>query len=318
MKMKTKKTYFLDWHITKKIPICSSESDKVKIQSFKTFVKNTKNSNIYIETGMPYAMIYELIKNNNKVFLVDSQKLHSLRTEEDFKSDENDVLLLKNMVLQKKIIGRDITNEYIRYHQLKPLQTIYELLTRTSVRIQNIKKAFDREHEKSLISIKQNLVLDQQVDAIGKQKEIIAKEMKKEFSSDVKKLNVKGISTALLGQILTIAHPNLFHCKSAYLCYSGLKKLDHNKYNRNLKSLFYLCADETIKHRSDYFRNMYDKMKSDRKKDKIFHEKYETLKLNHENKKKTHFITFDSYLEKVVRNRLSTLIAKRIYEVFKD
>lgn len=321
--------YYIDWANTKKLAVLNSKQESPKLMTFSAFLESLNGKDeVYLETGCPWSKIRKINERGSQVYMVNGNLLAPLRDEQ--KTDENDALSLRRIVLDKKVKPKLVSDKYLKYHRLKPLQTMYELYTRTNSRAMNLKSSFEREHAGDQKIEAQIAILSAHVDTIEKMKEKLAKEMKTEFTPCVKKLGIKGIAHCLLGQILSIAPPPLFKNRGAYLRYCGLKQLDHDRYNRMIKSLYFLCVDSIVKHRSEPFRGMYDKFKKERgiidkqvvletEESKAHFAKYEARKSEHLNSKsKKQFVTYNSYVEKVVRNRVATFIAKRVYDTFKD
>lgn len=329
--------YYIDWANTKKLAVLNATQESPKLLTFNAFLESlNKKDEVYLETGCPWSKIRKIKERGSQVYMVSGNLLALLR--EGQKTDENDALSLREMILNKKVEPKPVSDKYLKYHRLKPLQTMYELYTRTNSRAMNIRSSFEREHAGDSKVEAQIAILSTHVDAIEKMKEKLAKEMKKEFAPCVKKLSIKGVAHCLLGQILSIAPPPLFKNRGAYLRYCGLKQLDHERYNRIIKSLYFLCTDSIVKQKNSPYRDIYEEFKHQRgmiqkeiegklewvencetKEYKEFLVKYESKKVEHLNSKSTkQFVTFKSYVEKIVRNRIATFIAKKVYDTFKD
>ncbi len=311
--------YYIDWAITKKITVIDDIAELPESRVFEDFIKETRDQDIYIETGCPFFKIVNLMENNNRIYMVNSGQLKQLRSELEIKDDMNDCLLLRKSIQNSEIGIKLINTKYLDYVRYRPLLSIYQLYSKMNTQILNISQAFDREHggAKDLALECFKSLINQHKLSIQKMKDSIERDMR-EFQWMVNRLNMEGVGTTLLGSIIIIAPPEFFPCRSAYLRYCGLKQLDHNRYNRMLKSLYYLCANQVIMRKTDEFRDIYDKFKKERLESEEFRRKYEALKVVHLNKYHKVFITFESYTERVVRNRISTFIAKRIYDTFRN
>ena len=78
-------------------------------------------------------------------------------------------------------------------------------------------------------------------------------------------IGIKGIGKWLWSGIIIYADPRLFETKSAYRKWCGLmdRKSINHKFSRNASRIYYLCADSLMTHRSDHWREIYDKTKEE-------------------------------------------------------
>lgn len=303
---------YIDWAHKKELIALKDNEEVITSLSLKD-LKDIKNDIIYIETGCPSRYIIELLKNNNQINLIEGFAVKTLRAD-GFKSDEEDVRILRSGILSKTLSCRNITQECYKMILYDPIQKIYELYSETKKQTMQIVDAFRKEYPEELIkdSLK---VLEKQIKILDKTKDAIKDLLVKDFKHCVKELDIKGVGEVLLARILILANPIFFPSRSKYLRYCGYSASCKTKYNRLVKSLYWFCADEVIRHKSE-LRKIYDKIKEDRLNSEEFKIRYESMKEEKEKKYKKSFITLKSYAHKVAKNRLATFICKAIYDKF--
>jgi uncharacterized protein YktA (UPF0223 family) len=246
--------------------------------------------NIYLEAGVPYLFLYQLISNNFNVFVVDGQEVNKFRGKRE-KTDEKDVEYIKDLYYQVPILFKELTLEDKNLVHAKYLVSKYIHFTKIIVRLKNQEKAFERHFGE--MNVYKYLIKDIEI----RRKKIII-EILPFLKEDIQKIQIAGVGNVLSMQILTSAHPKNFTSQSAYLAYCGYIGNVGTKYNRLAKTTAYQMAKSCIMHKNPTYYPLYIKIKEDLK-----------LKFIYDNKLKNNNRAI---------NRLSTFILKEIYQKVKN
>ena len=235
-----------------------------------------KDDIVLTEIGCPKGKLYQYAEKC-KVFLIDGKETDKARKKK--KTHKEDALTILRLYKEKPKLFKRLTvkdkEELERIKQFK----IYLRVTKTLAGIKNIQKAQQREYGEELDDIKD------QIKQLEKRKKELLKPLElwvKPYLKQVK--DIKGLGPRYLIEILLFANPKKFPCLSAYLKYCGFKGVckETHKFNRNVKSAYYMVVDGIIKHRNHNknngetninlktkykvnsplsFGNMYDKFK---------------------------------------------------------
>lgn len=318
-------TYYLDWAHkgTKKLAVYKNDEPlALELEWTDLVALLLKDDILYCETGCPKKELNNLLKLGVDIRLVDSKKLHDLKGDEYIKeTDVIDANFLRTAVLNEEVDFIKFNALTLALLPLRILEKNYDILEKTSVRLQNNISALKREFPEEVFS-KQTLVLENTLKTIDIEKERIGRLLDNYFCLYKKALAIKGIGYRLLSRILISAPPQLFSTHRKYLKYCGyLGKnggdLDF-KYNRQTKMLFHLCAEQMIKGSNEIYEPIYRKMREEfntSDKFKVKHELYNEKRKKRGLKKPVSLIYYSNVC---ALNKISTLICKEVYANFKN
>ncbi len=202
-----------------------------------------KEDIVLVEIGCPKGKLYQYAEKC-KVLLIDGKETDKARKgKKTHKEDALTILRLHNEKpkLFKKLNVKD-KEELERIKQFK----IYMWVTKTLAGIKNIQKAHQREYGEEL------KVINKQIKELEKNKKALLKPLEKWIKPQLEQVDdIKGLGPRYLIEILLFANPKKFPCLSAYLKYCGFKGVckETHKFNRNVKSAYYMVVDGIIKHR---------------------------------------------------------------------
>lgn len=317
--------YYLDWahENTKKLAVYKNNETLALELEWKELAELLiKDDILYCETGCPKKELNNLFKLGVVIHLVDSKKLHDLKGDEYVKeTDVIDAAFLRDAVLNKYVDSIQFNELTLALLPLRILEKNYDILEKTSVRLQNNISALKREFPEEVFS-KQTLVLEHTLKTIDIEKEKIGQLLDKYFCLYKQALGIKGIGFRLLSRILISAPPQLFSTHRKYLKYCGyLGKnggdLDF-KYNRQAKTLFHQCSEQMVKGSNEVYEPIYRKMRAEfntSEKFKIKHELYNEKRKKKGLKKPVSLIWYSNVC---ALNKVSTLICKEVYLSFKN
>lgn len=270
---------------------------------------------LYMERGCPKYALYQLLDDGYRIFQVDGKITKKLRYElGQEKTDEGDAELVKLAFesYPEKFIEFTLPEQTdFRYAFIMSRyeQTTEELAAFKNRRLAFIKEFGPLESFDSIIKI------------LEKDKKEMLKQVAPLIAGEYAKVkHIRGLGPALLARLLAVAHPRNFKSKSAYLLYCGYTKMsrDTNKYHRKAKSILYLIALQTLMHKDEHYRQIYDDAKEASSKNTCA-----TCWLtigNHKCKKRKEEDqpTCKIRNHTVALNRVSTKLAKYLYKNLKN
>ncbi len=202
-----------------------------------------KEDLVLVEIGCPKGKLYQYAEKC-KVLLIDGKETDKARKGK--KTHKEDAITILRLYDEKPKLFKKLTvkdkEELERIKQFK----IYMRVTKTLAGIKNIQKAQQREYGEEVKDIKG------QIKDLEKRKKDLLKPLEKWIKPYLEKVDdIKGLGPRYLIEILLFANPKKFPCLSAYLKYCGFKGVckETHKFNRNVKSAYYMTVDGIIKHR---------------------------------------------------------------------
>jgi len=279
------------------------------------FDETYPENEIYLESGCPKYAMTQLIDQGFRLFICQGVDTAKLRKELEWeKSDEKDTELIRELFRRapEKFVEFEKPQQLVFKRNL--IMSEYEAITKELVGIKNRKSAIVKEFGP-------NLTYEESIKLFEQAKQKLLKQVTPLIQEEMSKIaHIKGVGVAMVARILAVAHPNKFTSKSAYLTYCGYTKdtRDSNKYNRLIKSLYYLAASFTMMHKDPVYRKMYDDVKTEQLR-KTCATCWLTIK-NHKCKKRK---SIDQQIcpiraHTVALNRVSTQIAIEFYKKLHD
>ena len=266
---------------------------------------------IYLESGCAKYAMTELIDQGFRLFVCQGVDTAKLRKELEWeKSDEKDAELIQELFRRspEKFVEFEKPQQLVFKQNL--IMSEYEAITKELVGIKNRKLAIVKEFGP-------NLTYEESIKLFEGAKQRLLKQVAPLIQEEMSLItHIKGVGVAVVARILAVAHPNKFSSKSAYLTYCGYTKAsrDSNKYNRLIKSLYYLAAKFTMMHKDPIYRKMYDDVK-----EKEYKKTCDTCWLTIKNHKCRKRKSTDQQIcpiraHTVALNRVSTKIATEFYK----
>ena len=204
---------FIDWSIRKGYVVLMN-ADNPKIINDLDFPPSTE---VYIESGCPKFLLYNLINKDCKIFISQSNETAHLREELKIeKTDENDVKVLQLLYQKNPTLFKELLTPDKDEIKLKFIVGKFEALTKIIIGLKSRARMAEKEfgefdflkvHLRSLEKEKYNLIIST--------KSLLTKEMKV--------ISIRGINITLLARLLAQAHPIDFPTLSSYLAYCGYK-----------------------------------------------------------------------------------------------
>jgi hypothetical protein len=210
------------------------------------------------------------------------------------KSDELDVVLIRQLALERPDSFRELAEPEYRDLQLRFLMDKYVHFMQDCVRFQLRQKAYEREFGEEPAYGEILFILERmKKDALG--------EVQPYMKEDLRKVeDIKGVGLRFLAGLLAVAHPKRFPTLSRYLAYCGYKQSSwregSNKYSRVAKTLAWQMTKSMIMAKDPQFYSLYLKIKED------LHAK------NPDYPK--------GKIDGMARNRVSTFLLKELYSRF--
>lgn len=249
------KKVFVDWAVKK--------PHKVYVNNEITDMDSTKlislnPSEVYLESGCPNRLLFKLLEKGHKVFVVDGKLVKKARKHgiiELEKSDIVDVELIKKLA-ESSHNFRELEQKEKKQIELKYWMSVYNQLTKDSVRIQHIIKSFQREFLTEPPPLYQTLL-----SSLEKQKkEILDKTVPLVEDETLLFSHIKGVGKRYIAGLLAVADPRNFKTLSMYLLYCGHKedsfKKTH-KYSRQAKSLVWQMVKQLIMAKDENYYKAY-------------------------------------------------------------
>ena len=254
---------FVDWSFTKGYEIIYEENGVIT-KNFSPELNVPQSSEIYVETGCPKHLLYQLVEKKHKVFVCDGRDIKTLRDKTKIKkSDENDVFLINKLYHENPDKFTELTKPNENEIRLDYLMGKYEQLTKTVKSLRVRKKFMEREYGK--FGEYKNII-----ETLGDEKQrllSLALPLVRYEYDEMK--HIKGIGTTLVVRLLALAHPKKFSTLSKYLIYCGYKGCVLDRFtkgkgkrpNYEAKGLLHFMAMETMMLRDLIYRKVYDECK---------------------------------------------------------
>jgi hypothetical protein len=278
----------VDWSISKQLDTFDGTTiRKEPLESFVKRIKDIKPMKVIVEESCPLVILHLLLVYKIPTYYIDIYTTQRYRDECKIrKTDTNDAQIIwhesqKNKHLRKvRLTSTDI--------QLYGMYNRYCRFQKARVAIDNMRTS----HLKHF-GIVELEAYDKTIAILhDKEKDL----MKRITHADIlNKPKIKGLGKRIWVGILITAHPRQFPCLSAYLRFCGLTKdsKESRKYNRHIRSLYFMLSEEIMRKRDAEFRPIYDKCKSDLQVRFPLHSK--------------------KHIHRAALNRTATFLAKAIY-----
>lgn len=253
---------FIDWSINKGYLALTNNNGTNEIQNLK-ILDFPPNTEVYIESGCPKKLLYDLIDKGCKIFVVQGKEVAKLREKLKIKkTDKNDVKLIKRLHKENPVLFKKLEKSNVKEIKIKYLMGKYEILTKITTGFKNRTRYAEKEFGKLDF-------LTLHINALEKEKIKIIKLVEPLIQEEISKISIRGIGNTSIAKVLGQKHPKHFKTLSRWLAYCGYKGHVLNHYQKGkgkrpnyiMKSLFYWMAEETMKHRTPFYRELYDKCK---------------------------------------------------------
>lgn len=247
-----------------------------------------RDARVYLEEGRPRMKLAK-IAEDNRLFVIDGRIVKEFRKANAVvKSDADDAAIIRELARQTPDAFRELDPREKREIVGHTAYGYYCHLTGLIATLKNRQKAFEREFGSSLPQI------DAALRTLEREKKV-AMQFFSKYSTQVKRLDIRGMGPRILGGILLKASPARFPSLSAYLGYCGLKghAISGGRYSRHVRALYHQLATSTIMHKDPEFYGLYQKVKGNLRE------------------------RFPDYsgtrIEGMTKNRLATFLAKRVF-----
>lgn len=293
--------YYLDWGRKKHHSVITESNPNIQSLTWGE-ITPSRDDEIYLEKGCPKWALYKLMTTGVRIFQCDGKEIKKLRNEMSVgefiveKSDINDVVLIQKLFLTKPSYFDELKLEDVTEFKLNYLTRRYRWLTNQLGRFKNAKGALESEHGPTELTSK----MDELIKQFEKEKENVLKEASSLVEYEASRIKIKGVKTALITRLLSVAHPKDFTFLQYYLQYCGRTKFSRksHKFSRDASGDAYYMAHETIMTKDPTFYPLYLKIKADLK---AKYPDYWAKKING-----------------MAINRLSTHILKYIYHTIRS
>lgn len=267
--------YAIDWAVKKKLRVYDVQKDKLKsipstLEAFAKFLRGKDKTRFNFEEGGGDTYKLQARRAGHEVFTIPGKQIKNYRDELGLaKSDDADAL----------IIGRFAQHYPERFYQFQELDEITariailfkerldteQTLVRTKNRLFALKLRLELinldGHKEKVIKRKENVIkaLEQE---FNDQTRLLFREVKKHpLNSYFKEIKGVGPVTAA-GLIATIKRASRFDDRYSLRHYAGMvKKKGDQNFNHPLKRALYFFCTAIIKHRTPFWRELYDNMK---------------------------------------------------------
>jgi hypothetical protein len=278
----------IDWSTSKQLTTFDGKvTRKEPLNTFINRILDIKPIKIVLEESCPLVILHQLLIHKMPTYFIDIYTTQRYRDECKIrKTDSNDAQIIwhesqkDNHLRKVKLTNTDI--------QLYGMYNRYCRLQKARVALDNMRTS----HLKHF-GIVELEAYDKAITILhDKEKDMI----KKITHADIlNKPKIKGLGKRIWVGILITAHPRQFPCLSAYLRFCGLTKdsKEAHKYNRHIRSLYFMLSEEIMRKRDIEFRPIYDKCKADLKERFPLHNK--------------------AHIHRAALNRTATFLAKAIY-----
>jgi len=260
---------------------------------------------IYIETGCPYFVKYQLLQAGHRVYQIDGKITKWERTSLDLpKTDEIDATLIGMFEQSEPALFKELTEKDKQRLYLQFLVGQLDRYTRQCTRLKNTDSSLVAEFNKH------DEYIEQSINFLEERKEQLLSRISPLTYDEMKLLkDIKGVGPVLIADICAWANPDDFHCLTDYLLTIGYKAIyKRNKQGKlvkmkkacrtKAKRTFWQITDSFVKQRTPYWRELYDKRKQE------FKEKYPDYR--------------PGKINGMAYNRVSTQFAKHVYKLFHE
>lgn len=250
---------FIDWSIKKGFVLLRNGNEIETVQELN-FEPKTE---IYIESGCPKFLLYNLIEKGMKIFISQSKETAHLRDELKItKTDENDVKVLQLLFKKDPSLFVEMSNPDINKIRLKYIMGKYEVLTIAIAGFKN--RAHYAEKEFGKFDFLQTHIKDFELEKIK-----LVKTTELLLANEIKIIQIRGISTTLIARLLAQAYPHDFPTLSRWLAYCGYKgymkkrneKGKGKRPNFVAKMILHIMATQMLKFNNPIYRPLYDRCK---------------------------------------------------------
>ncbi len=269
--------YSIDWAIKKELRVYDIKKEKLKtisstIPEFAKFLTSIKKpTNFYFEEGGGDSFKLLARRNDHKVFTIPGKRTKEYREQKGLeKSDEADAVIIG-------LLAKSQPDEFYQFQELDDTTARIAILYKqrcdvemTLVRVKN--QLFALKNRLELIN------LDGYKDKIIKGKELIIKDIKKDFDRQTRILDKEikkhpiwpyfegikgGVGTVVAGGLIAnIKRASRFPSKYSLRHYAGMvTKKGNQTFNHKLKRALYFFTEGIIKGRTPIWRELYDNMK---------------------------------------------------------
>lgn len=292
---------FVDWGITKEYEIIYEDENRAITHNTSEELILPPNSEVYLESGCPHFLLYQLIEKRHKIFICQGKEVKILRDELKLKKDDKtDVALVNILFHQKPDKFVELTKQSYDDIKLKFIVGKFEQLTKVTTGLKN--RRFFAEKEYGRIDL-----YDKTIAIFEEEKTKLIDSAMPLLSPEFRRLkHIKGVDKRLIARLISIAHPRDFPTLSKWLVYCGYKGFVLSRYkkgkgkrpNYQAKSILHLMAKGTMVHGDKNYRSIYDQCK----------ERYS----------KEHPDYIKGRIHGMALNRVATLIAKEIWNRLHD
>ena len=291
----------LDWAIKKKDEYYTEDNDGVAILYLDGI--HVHDEVIFLEEGCPRAKLYNLLRNNNKVFMIDPKVVKEWKEGLEIeKTDKNDAKAIYLIAKESPESFRELTEKESVEINNEIFVKQYLFITKSLARIKNMSKAFHRQ-----FGFDNSLFL-KQIKELEEEKKKYYKNIEKLVKHDIKKVNnIKGVGARILGEILFIKHPKYFKDWRQYIKYCGFYADGRKtgKFNHALKDAYYLATRGVIMAKDEKYSATYKEIKT-----KLREEHPDKVKENGK-------IRWNNgHIDNIAKNRIATQLAKDVWQIF--
>lgn len=292
----------MDWAIRKK-DVFYTEDGGVIGDIFD--VSNIHDETIFLEEGCPRNKLYKLLRNNNKIFLIDPKIVLEYKKEKKIKkTDKNDVKAIYILANKKPKLFKKLTKKAEQEIMNEVLVKQYIFVTKSLARIKNMSKSFKRQFGFD------NSIFLNQIKELEKQKSTYYKKLGSLVKLDLKRVShIKGLGNRILAEILFLKHPKYFDDWRQYIKYCGFYADGRKtgKFNHALKDAYYLAVRGIIMNKDEHYSKIYYDLKKGLRKghpEKI--KENEKIRWN------------NGHIDNIARNRVATQLSKDVWQIFHE
>lgn len=302
---------FVDWSITKNYELVCEDDNGELTHNNSAELNLLPNSDVYLESGSPKFLLYQLISSGHKIFICQGKEVKALREELKVKKDDKtDATLVNILYHQKPEKFVEMTEKGQDDVRLEFIMGKFAQLEKVTTRLKNQQKAAEREYGKIDIYDKTILMYEEE------KNKIIDSAMPLMSPEYRRVKHIKGVGPRLTAKFLAQCHPRDFSTLSKWLMYCGYKgcvlprwkKGKGRRPNYQAKSILYLMAVGTMTSRDRTYRPIYDQCK----------ERYEKERPEFKNEDGTFKKGKRGHLHGMALNRVATQIAKEFWHKLHD
>ena len=256
----------IDWAIKK--PLVTFDGEKTRIYETIEEFKNTVSTTILCETGIPKS----LFTIDRPLKIVAGAHIKQKRGELNLeKTDENDAKVIFWLYEEKPDLFKLVEQRDVGLELLRKKVKTFMRYGKAKNSIQNMNQGLLREYGEFEDIGKLNLIVKVCDERSEMLKVDMEKILKMHFYKETKELTeIKGISFVLVAKLLSYTRGFRDHTLGELKSYSGIaphkgkQKDRNNKYSRTLQMILLgklHIVDELIMHRTEPYREVYDRYK---------------------------------------------------------